>query len=80
MAKKRFKNPLNKKEFTNRYGEKMTMVASANGSIWIHHEDCNEDFEKIGGAFNYILNDEEKTAIETFVKETQEIVDKMFQD
>jgi hypothetical protein len=71
---KSFKNEINKKEFTNRYGEKMIMVMSANCSIWIYHEDCNEDFEKIGEGFDYILNIEEETAIYTFLEECKNIL------
>ena len=41
---KYFKNPLNRKEFVNQYGETMVMVMSANSSIWVHHDDCNEFF------------------------------------
>ncbi len=55
-----FKNPLNKKEFVNQYGETMTMVMSSDANMWIHHNDCNEDFEKLSiFTTNFILNAEE---------------------
>lgn len=78
---KEFKNPINRKEFVNQYGETMTMVMSANATIWIHHSDCNDDFEKlIIFSLKYILNSEEQNAINEFVKECGNIIDKMIKD
>ena len=78
---KEFKNPINRKEFVNQYGETMTMVMSANATIWVHHSDCNDDFEKlIIFGLKYILNSEEQNAINEFVKECGNIIDKMIKD
>lgn len=74
---KTFKNPINRKEFTNKFGEKMTMVMSANCSVWIHHEDCNKDFEKLGEKFNYVLDKDEIDAITQFIAESQNIIKNM---
>jgi hypothetical protein len=72
-----FKNPLNKKEFVNQYGETMTMVMSSDANMWIHHNDCNEDFEKLSiFTTNFILNAEELLAITEFVKECVTILKK----
>jgi hypothetical protein len=72
---KYFKNPLNRKEFVNQYGETMVMVMSANATIWVHHDDCNEDFENLTlFIVKYILNVEEKKAITEFIKECTNII------
>lgn len=76
---KQFKDPINKKEFTNGYGEKMTMVVDRNCIMWIHHEDCNKDFEK-ATQFNYILNKEEVDAIQSFAEESEKIVKKLMKN
>ncbi len=76
-----FKNPLNRKEFVNQYGETMTMVMSADASMWVHHNDCNEDFEKLSiFTINFILNAEELVAITEFVKECENILKKMVEN
>jgi len=78
---KKFKNPINRKEFVNQYGETMVMVMSANATIWVHHNDCNEDFEKFNiFALNFILNAEEQIAIAGFVKECENIIEKMIKN
>ncbi len=78
---KEFKNPINRKEFVNQYGETMVMVMSANATIWVHHNDCNEDFEKlIIFSLKFILNEEEKIAITEFVKECENILKKMVEN
>jgi lipopolysaccharide biosynthesis protein len=77
---KRFKNPIHKKEFTNKFYEKMTMVMTRNSTIWIHHEDCNEDFEKLGETFNYILDSDEVNAINDFIDECETICIKMIEE
>ena len=78
---KQFKNPINRKEFVNQYGETMTMVMSANATIWIHHTDCNEDFEKLSiFGIEFILNTEEQNAITEFVKECENILEKMMKN
>ena len=72
---KYFKNPLNRKEFVNQYGETMVMVMSANATIWVHHDDCNEDFENLTlFIVKYILNVEEQKAITEFMKECTNIL------
>jgi hypothetical protein len=75
---KNFKKEIHREEFKNRYGEKMTMVMSANCSILINHEDCNDDFEKVGDKFNYILNEEEQNAILEFINKCKEILKKEY--
>ena len=77
---KKFKNPIHRKEFTNKFGEKMTMVMSANCSVWIHHEDCNKDFEKVGEGFNYILDRDEMNAITEFMAECDVLVKNKIKD
>lgn len=45
---KTFNEPLLKEEFVNEHGEKITLVqCSTDTSIWVHHTDCNEDFEEM---------------------------------
>ena len=66
---KNFKNAIHKKTFENGFGEVMTMVMTDKGSVWIHHEDCNEDFEEFGKTFNYTLDKDERDAIMDFVNE-----------
>jgi hypothetical protein len=71
---KHFKNPIHREEFVNQYGETMNMVMSANSTIWIHHNDCNEDFENINTfGLKFILNVEEQNAITNFAKECENI-------
>lgn len=78
---KHFKNPIHRTEFVNQYGETMSIVMSANSSVWIHHDDCNEDFENISTfSLNFILNVEEQNAITTFIKECEVILQKMIKD
>ena len=78
---KYFKNPIHRKEFVNQYGETMNMVMSANSTIWIHHDDCNEDFENINiFGLKFILNVEEQNAITNFAKECEVILQKMIND
>ena len=75
---KYFKNPLSRKEFVNQYGETMVMVMSANTTIWVHHDDCNEDFENLNlFIVKYILNVEEQKAITEFMKECKNIIDNL---
>ena len=70
---KYFRTPLHRKEFVNKFGEKMTMVMTKNTTIWIHHEDCNKDFEKFDEDFDYIMDKDERDAISTFIDECEEI-------
>jgi|APCry1669188970_1035186.scaffolds.fasta_scaffold150281_2 hypothetical protein len=78
---KDFKNPINRKEFVNQYGETMVMVMSANATIWVQHNDCNEDFEKLTiFSLKFILNAEELIAITGFVKECENILEKMIKN
>jgi hypothetical protein len=44
---KKFIKPIATKEVINQYGETMNLVMSASGIIWVHHNDCNEDYEKL---------------------------------
>ena len=76
---KTFKNPIHKKEYTNEFGEKMTMVVDRNCVMWIHHEDCNKDFER-ATQFNYILNKGEVDAIQDFAEESEKIVKNLQKD
>jgi hypothetical protein len=72
-----FKRPIITKEFTNKFGEKMTMVMTHKLNLWIHHEDCNNDFEKMDD-FNYILNGEEIDAISSFIDECHDFLNDLF--
>jgi hypothetical protein len=70
---KNFKNAIHKKTFENGFGEVMTMVMTDKGSIWIHHEDCNEDFEKFDENFKYVLDKDEREALISFVDEAHNV-------
>ena len=75
---KKFIKPIATKEVVNQYGEIMNLVMSASGIIWVHHNDCNEDYEKLHiFIVKYILNAEEKNAIDGFIKECTKIIDEM---
>ena len=78
---KEFKNPINRKVFVNQYGETMVMVMSANATIWVQHNDCNDDFEKLAiFGIEFILNAEEQNAITGFVKECENLLEKMIKN
>ena len=73
-----FKNPINRKEFVNQYGETMNLVMSASGIIWVHHNDCNEDYEKLNiFMLKYILNKEEQEVIMDFITECSKIINEI---
>jgi hypothetical protein len=74
---KTFNNPIHQKEYTNEHGEKMTMIVDRNCVMWIHHEDCNKDFER-ATKFNYILNKGEVNAIQEFAEEAEKKVKELF--
>ena len=72
---KTFKNFINRKEFINEFGEKMILVMSEDLSIWVHHNDCNKDFETLDYfSSNYIINREETLVIINFIQECTNIV------
>ena len=74
---KTFENPRNIKEFVNQFGETMTMVMSDNSTLWIYHNDCNKDFEKLDKFYlKYVLDKEEQIAIIEFVEECEIILEK----
>ena len=71
-----FRKPIKTKEFVNQYGETMNLVMSASGIIWVHHNDCNKDYEKLNiFIVKYIINAEEQNAIAGFIKECYKIID-----
>jgi hypothetical protein len=58
-----------KAEFVNEYGERMTMIVDSDSKIWVHHTDCNEDFEMLETfGHTYILNQSEFKALNSFIK------------
>ncbi len=64
--------PKHKKEFVNTHGEKMTMIMSVDNNIWIHHNDCNDDFESASiFLLKYILDTDEKKALNEFMTECE---------
>jgi hypothetical protein len=68
-------NPKHKKEFINGYGEKMTMILCVDNNMFIHHNDCNDDFEKASiFMLKYILDDKEKKALNDFFTECENIL------
>ena len=68
---KTFENPILKTEFVNVFGEKMVLVMDGDFKLWFFHEDIVEDFEKINGIGNYILNEEEILIIHQFLQTCQ---------
>jgi hypothetical protein len=55
-------------EFVNEYGERMTMIVDSDNKIWVHHTDCNEDFELLETFGNtYILNHSEIRILNSFL-------------
>ncbi len=76
-----FNNPINKKEFINEFGETMILVMSNNAEIWVHHNDCNNDYEKLNiFMLKYVLNSNEQKIIFDFIKECENILDKMIKN
>ena len=55
-----------KSEYRNDFGETMKMVVDSDNSIWVHHDDCNADYEELKN-FKYILNDSEIIVLSTFI-------------
>ena len=71
---KNFIDPINRKEFVNEFGETMTLVMSSDLTVWIHHNDCNDDFETADiFCSEYILNSLEQRAIIEFIFESHNI-------
>jgi hypothetical protein len=60
-----FKYPILKETTKNKKGQKIQMVCDRNATIWIYHEDCNKDFERLND-FIYKLTTEEEHIIQTF--------------
>jgi hypothetical protein len=56
-----------KSEYRNDFGETMKMVVDSDDKIWIHHDDCNADYEELKN-FKYILNDSEITVLGGFIE------------
>lgn len=56
-----------KAEFVNEYGERMTMIVDADNKTWVHHTDCNEDFELLETfGHTYILTTSERRILNSF--------------
>lgn len=73
-----FIKPINTKEFVNQHGETMKLLMSASGCIWIYHNDCNEDYERINiFMLKYILNQEEQKVVMDFIDECNKIIDEI---
>ena len=53
---KRFDNPILENRYVNTFGETLRMVMDDDYEIYIHHNDCTDDFIKIMD-FNFIIND-----------------------
>ena len=55
-------------EFVNEYGERMTMIVDADNKTWVHHTDCNKDFELLETfGHTYILNHSEIRILNSFL-------------
>jgi hypothetical protein len=65
---KTFNEPFKKEEFVNEHGEKITLVwCSTDGLLYVHHTDCNDDFEEIPFFLKkYNISSEEKEKIYNF--------------
>ena len=56
-----------KAEFVNEYGERMTMIVDSDNKTWVHHTDCNEDFELLETfGHTYILTTSEMRILNSF--------------
>jgi hypothetical protein len=66
---KTFNEPFKKEEFVNEHGEKITLVwCSTDGLLYVHHTDCNDDFENLQFFLKkYNLSSEEKKIVENFL-------------
>jgi hypothetical protein len=70
-----------KAEFVNEYGERMTMVVDSDNKTWVHHTDCNEDFElleKFGTT--YILTTSEMRILNSFVGMKESLKERTIED
>lgn len=65
---KTFNEPIKKEEFVNEHGDKINLVwSSTDFLIWVHHTDCNDDFEEFQSFLKkYIISSEEKEKIYNF--------------
>ena len=61
-----------KTEFINDFGETMKLVVDSDDHIWVHHDDCNEDYEELKN-FKYILNDSEIAVITGFIEMARDL-------
>ena len=68
--------------FTNQFGETMTLALDDNNEVFFRHDDCNDDFEKyndllvkfkqgktVMDGFNYVLDPIEKVVLNKFVED-----------
>lgn len=64
----------------NEFGEKMTLRLDNDNEIWFHHEDCNDDYEKLNdlwvtykikgktiNGMKYVLDKMEKSVLNDFI-------------
>jgi hypothetical protein len=69
---KDFSNVRLKTEFVNDFGETMKLVVDSNNRIWVHHNDCNNDYQELKN-FEYILNGSEIAVMLGFVEAARQI-------
>ena len=55
-----------KTEFVNDFGETMKLVVDSDDQIWVHHDDCNNDYVELDN-FKYVLNSSEIVVITCFI-------------
>lgn len=67
-------NEVFKMQYTNIFSETMTLTLDIHGDMWFEHEDCNKEPEDINkltdqttGAFKYILHNEERITLQSFM-------------
>ena len=70
---KRFDNPILENRYVNTFGETLRMVMDDDYEIYIHHNDCTDDFIKIMD-FNFIINETEKITILNFIETSTKLV------
>jgi len=68
-----FENPILESKYVNEFGETIHMVMARDCEVYIHHDDCSNDFVKAKD-FNFILSENEKIVIIHFIETSSRLI------
>ena len=70
---RKFEDPILETKYVNVFGETIHMVMDEDNEVYIHHNDCTEDFIKVKD-FGFIIHEAEKMVIVNFIELATKLV------